>query len=128
MSCMGVVGKILKYPPKFQLPGVYTLPLNTDGTCKYDRTVAASLGYCLYDCRSRLEGTAVRVQCTAAVLEESKYLRWEKAYGDYRNCSEPLVTKSGSWPTASKKTGTSMLKTARNQIPQHELSRGFNSS
>lgn len=112
MSYMGVVGRIFKCPPKFQLPGVYTLhnplPLSTGGTCKYDGIDAALLGYGCMMVIAELKGLEVR-GCSPAILEDSEYPCCEKAYRAQRNCSWPLVAESGPWPRASKRKRTSLL-------------------
>lgn len=112
MSYMGVVGRIFECPPKFRLPGVYTLhdplPLSTGGTCKYNGIVAALLGYGYMTVVADLKELEVG-GCSPAILEESKYPCCEKAYRAQRNYSWPLVAESGPWSTASKKKRTTIL-------------------
>lgn len=54
MSYMGVGGRILKRPLKFQLPGVHApynpLPSSAGGACGYDETVITLL-HSAYDCQ-----------------------------------------------------------------------------
>jgi len=89
ISYMGVGGRILKSPVKFQLPDVHAphnpLPSSAGGACEYDGIVFTLLNYCYDGQQTRHDWKSERSM--PATLKDRNPLCGEKAYGDDRGCS-----------------------------------------